>query len=133
MEINSFVDLAAHMHTLLSRVQFNGTQETQIKAWPDGDGEKTEQFLTGSQWEVTTLVETPPRYCTNVGALPTGSGDTQSIRHNRIHLVVNSDPKLFYRYLAFNLTLLSNSEEYCRQQGTELPVVINKAASSGTQ
>lgn len=72
-------------------------------------------------------------YCTNVGALPTDSGDTQSIRQNLFYLVVNSDPKLFYWYLAFNLTLLSNSEEYCRQRGTELPVVINKAASLGTQ
>lgn len=45
MEINCLVDLAAHMHTL-SQVQLNGTQETQIKAWPDGNGEQTKRFLT---------------------------------------------------------------------------------------
>lgn len=71
-------------------------------------------------------METLPRCCTNGRALP------RDIRHKLCYLAMNSDPKLSYQYSAFSLTLLSNLEECCRQWGTGLPVIIDKAAPEGT-
>lgn len=77
-------------------------------------------------------METFPRCHTNGRALPRDFPDTQNVRHKLCYLAMNSDPKLFYQYSAFSLTLLSNSERYCRQWGTGLPVIIDKAAPEGT-
>lgn len=71
-------------------------------------------------------METLPRCCTNGRALP------RDIRHKVCYLAMNSDPKLSYRYSAFSLTLLSNSEQYCRQWKIGLPVIIDEAAPEGT-
>lgn len=79
------------------------------------------------------MVETSPRCCTKGRALLRDLGDIQSIKHKLSYLAMNSDPRLLYQYLCFSLTLLSNSEEYCKQRRIELPEVINKAVYLGTQ